>query len=301
MRVFVTGAAGFIGRATVHELLKNNHQVLGLARNPASITALTSAGATPHPGDLHDLESLQRGALASDAVIHLAFIHDFSDFASACATDRAAISAIGSALAGTNKPFIIASGTLSLPKGSLAFEDTPPSRGTPMEARAESADLIYALSHSSQVRGIVVRLAPTVHGTGDKGLIPMMMSSFRERGTVTYVGSGSARWPAVHLDDAALLLRLALEKGTAGATYHAVAEEGVPMKDILTVVGKGMGLRVESQSAEEAMAAAGGGGGFLAHVSALDNPTSSEKTQKELDWHPKGPRLLEDLEANYFS
>ena len=299
MRVFVTGAAGFIGRATVRELLKNNHQVLGLARSPDSISALTEAGAEPHKGDLKDLASLQSGAKASDAVIHLAFVHDFSDFEGACATDRAAIEAMGQALAGTNKPLIIASGTLSLPKGTLATEDTEPARGSPMEVRAESADLVYALSKEKQVRGMVMRLAPTVHGAGDQGLIPMMMASFRDKGTVTYVGSGSARWPAVHRDDAAVLLRLALEKGTAGATYHAVAEQGVPMKDILTVVGKGLGLPVASQSAEEAMAS--GGGGFLAYVSALDNPTSSEKTQRELDWHPNGLGLLADLEANYFS
>ena len=297
MRVFVTGAAGFIGQPTVQELIKNGHQVLGLARSPASIEALTKAGAQPHKGDLKDLESLQSGAQASDAVIHLAFIHDFSDFEGVCATDRAAIEAMGNVLAGTNKPLIIASGTLSLPKGSLVTEDTEPSRGSPMEVRAMSADLVYALSKEKQVRGMVMRFAPTVHGAGDKGLIPMMMNSFREKGTVTYVGDGSARWSAVHRDDAAVLLRLALEKGTAGATYHAVAEQGVPMKDILTVVGKGLGLPVASQSAEEAKAS----GEFLSYVSALDNPTSSEKTQKELDWHPSGLTLLADLEANYFS
>ena len=207
---------------------------------------------------------------------------------------------MGAVLAGTGKALIIASGTLSLPKGALATEDTEPSRGSPMEQRAESADLVYALSREQQVRGIVMRLAPTVHGRGDKGLIPMMISSSREKGTVTYIDTGSARWPAVHRDDAAVLLRLALEKGTAGATYHAVAEQGVPMKDILTVVGKGLGLPVESQSAEEAKASSGGGG-FLEYVSALDNPSSSEKTQKELDWHPVGLGLLADLEANYFS
>ena len=169
MLVFVTGAAGFIGQATVRELLKNNHQVLGLARSPASIAALTEAGAQPHKGDLKDLESLKRGAQASAAVIHLDFIHDFSDFESACATDRAAIEAMGAVLAGTNKPLIIASGTLSLPKGVLATEDTEPSRGHPMEQRAESADLVYTLSKEKQIRGMVMRFAPTVHGAGDKG------------------------------------------------------------------------------------------------------------------------------------
>ena len=297
MRVFVTGAAGFIGRATVQELIKNGHHVVGLARSDASIEAVTKAGAQPHKGDLKDLESLKSGAKAADGVIHLAFIHDFQDFTGACATDRAAIEAMGEVLAGTGKPLIIASGTLSLPRGTLTTEDTEPVRDAPMTDRAKSADLVYALSKERQVRGMVVRFSPTVHGAGDKGLIPMLIDMYRQKGSVFYIGDGSARWSAVHQGDAAVLLRLALENGTAGATYHAVAEQGVAMKDIMTLVGKHLQLPVQSQSLEEAM----GGGAFLAHAISLDNPTSSEKTQKELGWHPAGPALLADLEAHYFS
>lgn len=297
MRVFVTGAAGFIGRATVQELLENGHQVLGLVRNEAQIEAVTKAGAEPHKGDLKDIESLKSGAKAADGVIHLAFIHDFQDYAGACATDRAAIEAMGEVLAGTGKPLVVASGTLGCPKGTLAIEDTEQERDTPMSDRAKSADLVYALSKGKQVRGSVIRLPPTVHGAGDAGLIPALINIYRQKGSIIYIGDGSARWPAVHRDDAAVLLRLALEKGTAGATYHAVADQGVPMKDILGVIGKHLQLPLEGQSVQEAMGALG----FLAHLITLDNPTSSEKTQKELKWHPTQSSLLADLEANYFT
>ncbi len=297
MRVFVTGAAGFIGRATVQELVKNGHQVLGLVRTDVQAEAITKAGAEAHKGDLKDVESLKSGAKAVDGVIHLAFIHDFTDFIGACATDRAAIGAMGEVLAGTGKPLIIASGTFGSPKGILQTEDTEQERNNPMSDRVKSADLIQALSKEKQVRGLVIRLPPTVHGAGDAGMIPMLINLYRTTGTVVYVHDGSARWPAVHRDDAAVMLRLALEKGTAGATYHAVAEQGVPMKDILTVVSKRLELPLESQPVQDAM----GTIGFLAYLIASDNPTSSEKTQKELGWHPTHPGLLADLEANYFS
>ena len=296
MRVFVTGAAGFIGRATVQELVKNGHQVLGLARSDASAEAVTKAGAEPHRGDLKDIESLKTGAKAADGVIHLAFIHDFQDLAGACATDRAAIEAMGEVLAGTGKPLVIASGTLTCHKGVLAIEDAEPERNTPLSDRVKSADLVYALSKEKQVRGSVIRFSPTVHGAGDAGLIPHLINMYRLKGSVIYVGDGSARWPAVHRDDAAVLIRLALEKGTAGATYHAVAEQGVSMKDILTVVGKHLQLPLQGQPVQEAM----GTIGFLAHMIAMDNPTSSEKTQKELGWHPTQPGLLADMDTSYF-
>ena len=295
MRVFVTGAAGFIGQSTVQELLKNGHQVLGLARSDASASAIAQAGAEPHKGDLKDLESLKRGAEASDGVIHLAFIHDFSDFPGICATDRAAITAIGDVLAGTSKPFVIASGTLGVPQGVLATEDTESERNTPMSDRARSADLIYAFSKEKQVRGSAIRLPPTVHGAGDWGFITMLGNAYREKASAIYVSDGSARWPAVHRDDAAVVLRLALEKGTAGATYNAVAEQGVPMKEITGLLGKKLQLPVKGVSAQEAL----GSLGFLGHVIAMDNPTSSEKTRRELGWEPTGPGLLEDVQANY--
>ena len=297
MRVFVTGAAGFIGRAVTQELLNNGHQVLGLARNDANAEAITKAGAEPHRGDLEDIESLKSGAKAADGVIHLAFIHDFSDFARVTAVDRAAIEAMGEVMAGTGKPLVIASGTMGAPKGKLATEDTEPDRNTPFSDRARSADLVYTLSREKQVRGSVIRLTPTVHGTEDHGFIPILINLARKNGFVTYIGDGSARWPAVHRLDAAILFRLALEKGTAGATYNAVAEQGVPIKDIMTVIGKHLQLPVESKPLNEAAGAIG----FFAHVIGSDNLTSSEKTQRELGWHPTQPELLVDMEANYFS
>ena len=166
-----------------------------------------------------------------------------------------------------------------------------------MSDRVKSADLVYALSKEKHVRGAVVRFTPTVHGAGDPGMLPRLIDMYRQKGSVVYVGDGSARWPAVHRDDAAVLLRLVLEKGTAGATYHAVAEQGVPMKDILTVVSEHLQLPLKGQSVQEAMGAVG----FFAHLLGMDNPTSSEKTQKELGWHPTQPGLVADLEANYFS
>lgn len=297
MRVFVTGAAGFIGRAVVQELLNHDHQVLGLAHNDASIDSITKAGAEPHSGDLEDIESLKSGARAADGVIHLAFIHDFGNFAKVTAVDRAAIEAMGEVMAGTGKPLVIVSGTMGSPKGILATEDSKPERNTPFSDRIRSADLVYALSKERQVHGSVVRLPPSVHGTEDKGMIPRMIGLARQNGFVTYIGDGSARWPTVHRLDAAVLLRLALEKGTAGATYNAVAEHGVPIKDLTAMIGKHLQLPVESKSLSEAIGAIG----FLAYPVGSDNPTSSEKTQRELGWHPIQPELLADMEANYFS
>ena len=297
MRVFVTGAAGFIGQATVRELLQNGHQVLALVRTDAQAETLSKAGADPHKGDLKDLESLRSGAKAADGVIHLAFIHDFSDFAGGCATDRAAIEAMGQALGSTGKPLVIASGTGGLPLGTLVTEDTEHERNTFLSDRVKSADLVIVFSKGNRVRGSVIRLAPTVHGAGDKAFIPQLINLSRQNGSVIYIGNGSARWPAVHRDDAAVLFRLALKKGSAGAVYHAVAEQGVPMKDVWTLVGKHLRLPVHGQSTEEAVAALG----IFGHVIGMDNPTSSEKTKKELAWHPAQIGLLADMEANYFS
>lgn len=297
MRVFVTGAAGFIGKGTVQELVKNGHQVIGLVRSDAQAEILTKLGAEPHMGSLEDLESLKSGAKKADGIVHLARIHDFSNFAHGTAEDLAAIEAMGEVFAGTRKPFIIVTGTLAVPKGVLATEDSEPERDGPLSDRAKSGDLIFALSKEKQIRGMVVRFAPVVHGPGDKGFIPNITNAGRQKGSLIYVGDGSARWPACHLDDAAVLLRLALEKGSSGATYHAVAEQGVPTKDMITVAGKRLDLPVGSKSVEEAI----GTLGFFAHIMTMDNPTSSDKTQKELGWHPTGPGLLADLEKNYFS
>lgn len=297
MRVFVTGAAGFIGRAVVQELLSNGHQVLGLARSDANAEILTKAGAQVHRGDLEDIESLKSGAQATDGVIHLAFIHDFSDFARAARVDRAAIEAMGEVMAGTEKPLVIAAGSLGVSTGRLATEETDPERDHPLSVRWLSADLVYSLSKEKQVRGSVIRLPPAVHGTEDWGFVPMFISMARKNGSVTYVDDGLARWPAVHKLDAAVLFRLALEKGTAGATYNAVAEQGIPIRDIMTVIGKHLQLPVESKPLDAAAEAMG----MLANVISMDTPTSSEKTQRELGWKPSQIGLLADMEANYFS
>jgi len=296
MLVFVTGAAGYIGRAVVQELLSHGHQVLGLARNDANAETLTKAGATPHHGDLEDIESLKRGAKKADGVIHLAFIHNFEDFVHSCTADTAAIEAMGEVLAGTGKPLVIASGTMGCPKGVLATEDTEPERNTPFGMRALSADAVYRISKEKGVRGSVIRLPPTTHGEEDKGMIPSIVGMLAKKGTLVYIGDGENRWPTVHRLDAAVLFRLALEKGTAGATYNAVAEQGVPMKRIMEVAGKRLQLPVESSSAEDVVK----GIGLFGHILGADNPTSGEKTQRELGWAPKQIELLEDLQANYF-
>ena len=297
MRIFITGSAGFIGRATIRELVKNGHQVLGLARSEASAEKVINAGAEAHIGRIEDIDSLRSSVKAVDGVVHLAFTNDFQDFPRATAADRAAIEAMAEVLAGTGKPLIIASGTLAKRKGVLATEDAEDDRDTPLAERIKSADLLFALAKEKQFRGILVQFSPTVHGAGDAGLIPMLINTYRQKDSVVYVNDGSARWPAVHREDAAALIRLALEKGTAGATYNAVAEQGVPMKDIMTVIGKHLNLPVEGKSPEEATEKIG----FLAYLIGLDNPTSSEKTQSELGWHPTQPGLLADMEANYFS
>lgn len=295
MLVFVTGAAGFIGRAVVQELLANGHQVLGLARTSASADVVTAAGATAHRGDLTDLDSLKSGAKAADGVIHLAFVADFANFANAAAVDATAIEAMGEVMAGTGKPLVIASGTLMTPKGVLATEDTEPDRGTPFSVRNQGSDAVYALSRAKGVRGSVVRLAPTVHDIDDHGFIAMFLKTAQKLGHATYVGDGSARWPAVHRLDAAVLFRLALEKGKPGATYNAVAEQGLLTRDIAEAIGKKLGVPVQGKSMEEA----GKDLGFLASVLGADNPTSSEKTRIELGWEPTQLVLLEDIEVNY--
>lgn len=295
MRVFVTGAAGFIGRVVVKELLDNGHQVLGLARSNANAEALAKAGAEVHRGDLEDLESLKNGARAADGVIHLAFVHDFSDFARGVKIDNAAISAMGEAMTGTEKPLVIATGTLGISNGRLATEETDPERDHPLAIRYSSADLVYLLSKEKQVRGSVVRLAPVVHGTEDWGFIPMLIDVARKNGYASYVDEGIVRWPAVHKLDAAVLFRLALEKGTFGSTYNAVAEQAIPTKDIITAIGKRLQLPEKRLSLSEAAETMG----FTAHLLAMDQPTSSEKTRRELGWKPSQIGLLADIEANY--
>lgn len=295
MKVFVTGAAGFIGRAVVEELTKSGHQALGLGRSDASAEKIAKAGGQVHRGDLEDLESLKRGAKAADGVVHLAFIHDFSEegFAKALAADRAAIQAMAEVMAGTGKPLVIASGTLIVAGSNRATEDTQPLLTEDLYSqRGKSEILVQTLSNEKNIRGMIIRLSPTVHGTGDWGFVKMLSDMASKNGYVTSVGDGSTL--AVHRLDAAVLFRLALEKGRAGAIYHAAAEE-VTTGQMMGKMGQKLKLPVESKTADDAMKSIG----FFAIPVGTDNPISSEKTQKELGWKPARPDLLDDMDADY--
>jgi nucleoside-diphosphate-sugar epimerase len=296
MRIFVTGATGFIGSTIVPELIKAGHQVLGLTRSEAGAKSLTAAGAQAHRGDLNDLESLRKGAAMSDGVIHTAFIHDFSKFQEVCEVDRRVIETLGSALAGSERPLLITSGTgiaNSAPGRAATEQDGPESSDAiPRVASEQAAALVAAKG----VRVGVVRL-PQVHNTVKQGLVTYAIELARQKGVSAYVGDGSNRWPAVHVLDAARLYRLALEKLETGARYHAVAEEGVPLRDIAEVIGRGLKVPVISVSAEEAPAHFG----WLAAFAGRDLPASSAQTRERLAWHPTGPGLMADLEQmRYF-
>ncbi|WP_406351813.1 SDR family oxidoreductase [Streptomyces sp. NBC_00658] len=293
MRVFVTGATGFIGSAVVRELIDAGHQVLGLARSDESAASLTAAGAEVHRGALGDLDSLRAGAVAADGVIHTAFVHDFTDFANAARTDQRAIETLGEALAGTGRPFVVASGTAFAP-GRLVTEEDGVPEATVVPRVSEQTALPFA---ERGVRVSAVRLPPTVHGEGDHGFIPMIIDIARTKGVSAYPGDGSNRWPAVHRLDAAHLFRLALEAAPAGARLHGVGEEGIPVRDIADVVGQQLKLPVTAVSREETADHFG----WLGAILALDVPASSALTRKQLGWQPVQPGLIADLEeAHYF-
>jgi nucleoside-diphosphate-sugar epimerase len=295
MRVFLTGATGFIGSAIVPELLKAGHQVLGLTRSDAGAQALVAAGAEPYRGTLEDPESLRSGAAKADGVIHCAFDHDFSNFVANCDKDRRAIEALGAALAGSDRPLIITSGTGmgDAGPGQPAREDIfNTSHPNPRKA----SELAGASVLASGVNVSVVRL-PQVHDTVKQGLISPAVAIAREKGVSAYVGDGLNRWPAAHVLDVARLYVLALEKRQAGARYHAVAEEGIPVREIAEVIGRGLKVPVVSLSGEEAA----GHFGWLAPFAGLDLPASSAQTQAVLGWRPTGPGLIADLlEMRYF-
>ena len=286
MRVFITGATGFIGSRIVPELISAGHQVLGLARGDAGATALTAAGAEVQRGDLEDLESLRSGAAASDAVLHVAFRHDWTRFAESCELDRRAIEAIGSVLQGTSRPFIVTSG-VGVAEGRAATEDDPP-LSSPALPRVSEVTALALMERG--VQASVVRL-PQVHDTMKQGLITPLIAIARAKGVSAYVGDGHNRWPAAHVTDVARLYRLALEKFTAGARYHAVAEEGVPLKEIATVIGRGLNVPVVSTSPEQAQEHFG----FLGFFAGRDAHISSAQTRAKLGWKPIGPDLLTDL------
>jgi len=297
MRVFVTGATGFIGSAIVQELMSAGHKVLGLARSDAGAASLVAAGASVHRGDLADLESLRSGALASDGVIHTAFIHDFSKFKENCEIDKNAIEALGSAIAGSDRLLIVTSGTALLTPGRLSNEEDVRDPGANSFPRVSEETAASVAAQGARVA--IVRLPPSVHGDGDHGFVPLLIGIAREKGVAAYIGEGLNHWPAVHRLDAAHLYRLVLEKGTAGARYHGVADQGVPFREIAGVIGRRLNMPVVSKAAEEA----GTHFGWFTMFAAIDSPASGRRTQELLGWQPKQVGLIADLEgsAHYFA
>ena len=292
MRVFVTGASGWVGSAVVPELIAAGHHVVGLARSDSSADALAAAGAEVLHGSLEDLDSLQRGAAKSDGVIHLAFIHDFNQYEAANQIDRLAIDALGSALVGSDRPLVIASGAATAAQGRPGTENDPPPPGFP---RSQAADMTVALAERG-VRSSVVRLPLTTHGQGDNGFIATVVGIAREKGVSGYIGDGSNHWPAVHRSDAARLFRLALEQAPAGSVWHAVAEEGIPTRAIAEVIGQHLDIPTVSIDPAHATDHFGWMGIFW----AVDVQASSELTQQRLGWHPTGPGLIEDLKRGHY-
>ncbi len=291
MRIFVTGATGFVGSAIVQELIKAGHHVVGLVRSDAGAKSLAAAGAEVYRGDLEDLESLRSGAANSDAVIHLAFNHDFSKYVANCEADRQVIEALGDALSGSGRLLLITSGTgmANSAPGILATENDLPA-SSKIVPRAASEEAAASVADRG-VRTAIVRL-PQVHDTAKQGLVTYAIQVAREKGVAAYVGDGLNRWPAAHRVDTAHLYRLALEKAEAGARYHAVAEEGVPAREIAGAIGRGLNVPVVSLTPEEAA----GHFGWLAPFAARDIPASSAQTREKLGWNPSGPGLISDLE-----
>jgi nucleoside-diphosphate-sugar epimerase len=305
MRIFITGASGWIGSAVTAELIGNGHEVVGLARSDASAAAITAAGATAHRGSLDDLDDLRSAAAASDGVIHLAFKHDIAfsgGFAAAADADRAAVKVFGEALAGSDRPLVIASGTLGLLPGRLATErdghgasEAIQRAGAGPQTRHATAELVLSMA-SRGVRSSILRLSPTVHGDGDHGFMASIVGIARSTGISGYIADGANRWPAVHRLDAAHLCCLAVENAPAGSTLHAVADEGVPIRDIAEVIGRHLNVPVQSIAPADAPEHFTWLAGFI----GLDSPASSTATRELLAWEPTHPGLIEDLEQRHY-
>jgi nucleoside-diphosphate-sugar epimerase len=296
MRIFVTGATGWVGSAVVRELIGAGHQVLGLTRSDKGATDLLAAGADAHQGTLEDLDSLKRGAAKADAVIHTAFNHDFSKIVANSAVEKLAIEAIGTVLQGSDRPFILTSGVALLTPGQLSNEQTEPHPELPNFPRnPESAAAALA---ERGVRTAIVRLPPSVHGHGDHGFVPILINTARQKGSAAYIGQGLNRWPAVHRLDAARVYRLVLEHGALGGPFHAVAEEGIPFNQIAEVIGRRLNIPIVSKSPEEAAEQFG----WFAMFAGLNAPSSSQRTKSILGWQPKQPGLIADMDHEaYFA
>ena len=292
MRVFVTGATGFIGSSVVKELLEEGHQVLGLTRSDSGAATLTAAGAQVQRGDLENLESLRTGAANADAVIHTAFVHDFNNFQKSCDIDLQAIETIVSVLEGSNRPFLVSTGSGLLPHGRLGTEEDAGGTHFPRVA----SDHATEAAAKRGIRSAIIRLPATVHGHGDHAFIPRIIEIAREKGVSAYVGNGENRWPAVHRLDAARLYALAVEKVTPGARYHAIAEEGIPFRQIAEVIGRRLNLPTASIPPEQAMEHFG----FLGLFAGADLPVSSHITRQRLGWTPTERGLIADLDDTHY-
>lgn len=292
MRIFVTGASGFIGSAIIRELIDSGYDVLGLARSDKSAASLASAGAKMHRGSLEDLDSLRSGAAMSDGVIHTAFIHNFNNYGPSVEADRRAIEALGAALEGSNRPLIVTSGLALLAPGRIATEEDAPSPDFPRKSEQTAMGFL-----SCGVRASVVRLPFSVHGDGDHGFVPRLIQVAQEKGVSAYIGDGLNRWPAVHRIDAARLYKLALEKGSAGSVYHGIGDEGVPTREIAEVIGRRLNVPVVSKSQDQATEHFGWIGRFF----GMGVVASSTRTQTSLGWRPTHVGLIDDLErGTYF-
>ncbi|NBH06530.1 SDR family oxidoreductase [Amycolatopsis sp. SID8362] len=290
MRIFVTGASGWVGSAVVPELIGAGHQVVGLARSDSSAAKIAATGAEVVRGSLDDLDVLRAGAAGSDGVVHLAFMHDFTQFDASIATDARVIETLGAALESTGKPLVVTAGTPAIP-GQVATERDRPPAGSAAAGRTANAELALGLARRG-VRSSVVGLPRSVHGEGDHGFIGRLVDIAREKGVSGYVGDGSNRWPAVHVKDAARVYRLAVERAPAGSMLHAVGDEGVPTRDIATAIGRHLNLPAASAPAEDF--------GFLGGLLSVDQPASAALTRELLGWQPTEPGLIEDIDKGHY-